>query len=60
MDLFVVPTVNFTIVYVFFIIKHAQRKILHFNVTEHPTAQWVRQQLREAFPFDSHSKVPDL
>ncbi|MGA1840951.1 MAG: hypothetical protein ACMUIU_10025 [bacterium] len=37
MDLIVVPTVNFTIVYVFFIIEHAQRKIIHFNVTEHPT-----------------------
>ena len=57
MDLFVVPTVNFTIVYVFFIIEHAQRKVLHFNVTEHPTSQWVMQQLREAFPFDSALKL---
>jgi len=56
MDLFIVPTVNFTIIYVFFIIEHARRKILHFNVTEHPTAQWVRQQLREAFPFDAAPK----
>ena len=56
MDLFVVPTVNFTFVYVFFIIEHDRRKILHFNVTEHPTAQWVMQQLREAFPFDSAPK----
>jgi hypothetical protein len=56
MDLFIVPTVNFTIVYVFFIIDHARRKILHFNLTEHPTTQWVMQQLREAFPFDSAPK----
>lgn len=53
MDLFVVPTVNFTTVYVFFIIEHVKRKIIHFNITRHPTAQWVMQQLRNAFPFDS-------
>jgi len=56
MDFFVVPTVNFTFVYVFFIIEHARRKILHFNLTWHPTAPWVMQQLREAFPFDSTPK----
>ena len=53
MDLFVVPTVNFSIVYVFFIIEHAKRKIIHYNITGHPSAQWVMQQLRNAFPFDS-------
>ena len=40
----------------FFFIEHARRKILHFNLTEHPTTQWVMQQLREAFPFDSAPK----
>ena len=34
----------------FFVIEHGRRKILHFNVTRHPTAEWVVQQLREAFP----------
>jgi transposase InsO family protein len=53
MDFFVVPSVRFGILYVFFIIDHARRKIVHLNVTEHPTAKWVTQQLREAFPFDS-------
>jgi putative transposase len=53
MDFFVVPTVRFGLLYVFFIIDHARRKIVHVNVTEHPTAQWVKQQLREAFPFES-------
>ncbi len=43
MDFFVVPTVNFSILYVFFVIQHDKRVIIHFNVTEHPTAQWVRQ-----------------
>jgi len=56
MDFFVVPTVNFRIFYVFFVIEHARRKIVHLNVTAHPTAQWVKQQLREAFSFESVPK----
>ena len=56
MDFFVVPNVRFGILYVFFVIDHAKRKIVHLNITEHPTAQWVKQQLREAFPFDSFPK----
>ena len=56
MDFFVVPTVNFNILFVFFIIDHCRRKIIHFNVTNHPSAQWVIQQLREAFPFDQIPK----
>ena len=51
MDFFTVPTVTFSILYVFFVIHHGRRKILHWNVTDHPTAEWVTQQLREAFPF---------
>jgi putative transposase len=53
MDLFVVFTVTFRLLYVLFIIRHGRREIVHFNVTEHPTAAWVVQQLREAFPFDT-------
>jgi transposase InsO family protein len=49
-DFFTVPTVTFKSLYCFFIIEHGRRKILHFNVTRHPTAEWVLQQLREAFP----------
>ena len=49
MDFFVVPTLFFKRLYCFFIIEHERRKILHFNVTFHPTAQWVIMQLREAF-----------
>jgi len=56
MDFFTVPTISFKTLYVFFIIDHARRKIVHFNVTEHPTAVWVIQQLRNAFPFDSAPK----
>src|SRR5262249_46852563 len=50
LDFFTVPTVTFQLLYCFFVIEHGHRKILHFNVTPHPTAAWVVQQLREAFP----------
>lgn len=50
MDFFVVPTVHFKLLYAWFAIDHGRRRILHFNVTAHPTAGWVMQQLREAFP----------
>jgi transposase InsO family protein len=53
MDLFVVYTATFRLLHVLFIIRHGRREIAHFNVTEHPTAAWVVQQLREAFPFDT-------
>ena len=49
-DFFTVPTVTFRLLYCFFVIEHGRRRILHFNVTEHPRAEWVVQQLREAFP----------
>jgi transposase InsO family protein len=50
MDFFVVPTVSFRLLYVWFVIDHERRRIIHFNVTTNPTATWVSQQLREAFP----------
>jgi len=49
-DFFTVPTVTFQLLYCFFVIEHSRRSILHFNITPHPTAEWVVQQLREAFP----------
>jgi len=52
MDFFSVPTATFRVLYCFFVIAPGRRKILHFNVTEHPTCSWVVQQLREAFPED--------
>jgi transposase InsO family protein len=51
MDFFAVPTVTFGLLYCFFIIAHDRRRILHFNVTRHPTSVWTAQQLRDAFPF---------
>ncbi len=51
-DFFIVPTVRFKVLFVFIVLSHDRRRIVHFNVTEHPTAQWTAQQLVEAFPFD--------
>ena len=56
MDFFVVPTVRFRLLYVWFVIDHRRRRIIHFNVTTHPTALWVVQQLRESFPGDSTAR----
>ncbi len=50
MDFFVVPTVRFQLLYVWFALDHGRRRVLHFNVTRHPSACWVIQQLRDAFP----------
>jgi len=51
-DFFTVPTIRFQILYVFLVLAHDRRRIVHFNVTAHPTAEWTTQQLREAFPFE--------
>ena len=51
-DFFTVPTLRFQVLYVFLILAHERRRIVHCNVTAHPTAEWTGQQLREAFPFD--------
>ncbi len=53
MDLFTVPTVSLRVLYGFFVIEHGRRRILHFNATYNPSAAWVIQQLREAFPYDT-------
>lgn len=49
-DFFTVPTVTFQLLYCFFVIEHERRRILHCNVTAHPNADWVVQQLRATFP----------
>jgi len=56
MDFFAAPTITFGVLYCFFVISHDRRRILHFNVTKHPTSRWIIQQLREAFPFESASR----
>jgi transposase InsO family protein len=52
-DFFVVPTVSLKVLFVFVVLAHARRRVVHFNVTEHPTAQWTAQQLSEAFPWEA-------
>jgi hypothetical protein len=54
-DFFIVPTVKFNILFVFVVLAHHRRRLVHFNITRNPTAQWVAQQIIEAFPWD---KVP--
>src|SRR5260370_12219134 len=51
-DSLTVPTIRFQVLYVFLVLAHDRRRIVHFNVTAHPTADWTAQQLREAFPFE--------
>jgi hypothetical protein len=52
-DFFVVPTVSFRTLYVFLVLAHERRRVLHFNVTEHPTAEWTAAQLIQAFPWNT-------
>ena len=49
-DFFTVPTASFRILYVFLVLRHERREVVHFNITEHPTARWSAQQMVEAFP----------
>jgi hypothetical protein len=51
-DFFVVATVSFRLLYCFLVLRHDRRRVVHFNVTPHPTARWTGQQIVEAFPFD--------
>ena len=53
MDFFVVPTVTARLLYVLVVMNHERRKIVHFNVTDAPTAAWTAQQIINAFPYDT-------
>jgi putative transposase len=52
-DFFVVPTVTFRLLFGFVVLVHQRRRVVHFNVTANPTAQWSAQQIVEAFPEDT-------
>jgi putative transposase len=52
-DFFTVPTIRFQVLYVFLVLAHDRRRMVHFGVTAHPTAEWTVQQLRNAFPWES-------
>lgn len=51
-DFFVVPTATCRLLFVLVILAHERRRVVHVAVTDHPTAAWTAQQLREAFPWD--------
>ena len=51
MDLFVVPTIGFDLLYVLVIVQLARRELVWINVAAHPTAEWIAQQIVEAFPW---------
>jgi transposase InsO family protein len=52
-DFFTVPTVTFRVLFVFVVLTHDRRRVVHFNVTDSPTTKWTAQQIVEAFPWDS-------
>ena len=52
MDLFVVPTIGFDLLYAFVIVRLDRRDVVWINVTANPTAEWVARQIRQAFPWD--------
>ncbi len=56
MDFFIVPTATFRVLYVLLIMSHDRRRILHFNVTTSPSAQWTAQQVVEAFPYETQPR----
>ncbi len=55
-DFFTVPTLTFGVLYVFIVLRHRDRRLLHVRATPNPTAAWTAQQIREAFPFDKAPK----
>src|SRR5216117_1166170 len=53
LDFFTVPTARLRVLFVLVVLAHYRRRVVHFNVTEHPTAHWTAQQIVDAFPDDS-------
>ena len=56
MDFFVVPTATFGLLYVLVIMNHARRKVVHFHITDSPTAAWTAQQIVNAFTYATAPK----
>ncbi len=53
LDFFTVPTAGLRVLFVFLVLAHHRRRVVHFNVTGHPTAHWMAQQIVDAFPNDT-------
>ena len=56
MDFFTIPTAAFNILFVLVVLSHSRRKVVNFNITSNPTAEWTAQQVVEAFPWDTAPK----
>src|SRR5262249_26482556 len=52
-DLFVLPTIRFRLLYCLVVLRHGRRLWVSFGVTTNPTAEWISRQITEAFPWDS-------
>ena len=59
MDLFVVPTLAFNLLYGFIIVRLGRRELVWIGVTNSPTADWIARQITEAFPWDSAPAAPN-
>ena len=57
-DFFTVPTATFRVLYVFIVLRHARRQVVHFNVTTNPSAEWTAQQIVNAFPVRRSTSFP--
>ena len=55
-DLLVVPTISFKLLFAFVVLRHRRRELVSFGVTAHPTAEWLAHQITEAFPWESAPK----
>ena len=56
MDFLIVPTVGFKLLFALVILRHERRRLISLSVTDHPTAEWIAQQITDAFPWD---EAPD-
>jgi putative transposase len=56
-DFFVVPTATFKVLFVLVVLAQERRRVVHFNVTSNPTAEWTARQITEAFPFDTAPRI---
>jgi putative transposase len=56
-DFLAVSTIRFKMLFVFVVLSHDRRRVVHFNVTANPTAQWTAQQIIEAFPSDGAAEA---
>ena len=52
-DFFTVPTARFQVLFCLLVLSHDRRRVLHFNVTDHPTAEWTARQIVQAFPWET-------